>query len=152
MDRALALTEQLVPNRREPAHLLLADGKRPDRVTLVPYSRGRCVIWDACVRHTLAASYVGRTAREVGAAASEAERAKLRKYATFATAYTIVPLAFETLGSLGATTNDFLDDLAARIRLEKGNPRAGQYFLQHLSLSLQRGNALAVLGSMGPVG
>ena len=140
-----------VPNRREPGHLLLADGKRPDGVTLVPYSRGRCVIWDACVRHTLAASYIGRTAKEVGAAASEAERAKLRKYATFANTYTVVPLAFETLGSLGASTNEFLDELASRIRMERGNRRAGEYFLQHLSLSLQRGNALAVLGSMGPL-
>ena len=72
-----------------------------------------------------------------------------RKYASFAQDYNIVPLAFETLGSLGTITEAFLSDLAKRIRLAKGDTRAGKYFLERLSLSLQRGNALAVMGTMG---
>ena len=127
----------------------MANNKRPDGVSLIPYRRGKCIIWDATVRCTLAQSYVGATSRQAGAAANAAERLKRRTYAQFAPQYEIVPLAFETHGSLSESTASFLKDLARRISQETGDQRAGTFFMQRLGLAIQRGNAICVLGSMG---
>jgi len=127
-------------------------GKRRDGVTLIPHRRGKSVLWDATVNCTLAASYVARTSRKAGAAADGAEADKRRKNESFARNYEIIPLAFETLGSLGEDTDAFLKDLACRIRRETGEGRAGVFFLQRLSVALQRGNALCIQATMGQTG
>ena len=41
---------------REPSGLLRTDGKRPDGSTLIPWTRGRCLIWDATCPDTVAPS------------------------------------------------------------------------------------------------
>ena len=100
------------------------------------------------MRCTLATTYLRRTARTVGAAAIEAEAIKRRKYEVFARDYDIVPLAFESHGSVGPSTETFLAGLAKRIRQETGDVRAGAFFMQRLSVALQRGNALCVQATM----
>src|SRR6218665_3363485 len=47
------------PSTRGPAGLFRTDGKRPDGATLVPWSAGNYLAWDATVVHTCAASYIG---------------------------------------------------------------------------------------------
>ncbi len=76
---ARGLTSAEILNRREPAHLTLGNGKRPDGITLVPFARGRCATWDVTVVDTFAASYVARTASKAGAAAEAAEDRKRAK-------------------------------------------------------------------------
>src|SRR6218665_4162234 len=49
-----ALLRAGVPNTREPADLFRTDGKRPDGATLVPWSAGKYLAWDATVVHTCA--------------------------------------------------------------------------------------------------
>ena len=46
----------------EPSGLDRGDGKRPDRITVYPYSRGRCLIWDATCVNTFASSNLIRAA------------------------------------------------------------------------------------------
>ena len=46
-----------VPARLEPSGLTRSDGKRPDGVTLVPWRRGKPLVWDATCPDTLAFSY-----------------------------------------------------------------------------------------------
>ena len=41
-----AMLRAQVPSCKEPAGLSRSDGKRPDGVSLIPWSRGRCVTWD----------------------------------------------------------------------------------------------------------
>jgi hypothetical protein len=135
------------PVRLEPANLLLADGKRPDGVTLIPYSRGQSVMWDATVWTTVCASQLRDTARRQGAAAEAAEAQKRRKYAPFARDYLVTPLAFESHGPLSVSTAEFLGDLSKKISRERGKS-AGTFFLQRLCLAVQRGNALSILGTM----
>jgi len=60
----------------EPNGLTRIDGRRPDGVTLIPWSRGRCLTWDFTIRDTLAASHLDRTSLAAGAAAQ-----RLIKYA-----------------------------------------------------------------------
>src|SRR5579872_5375623 len=44
-----ALTKAGVPSTKEPYGLSRTDGKRPDGLTLIPWSSGKCAIWDVTV-------------------------------------------------------------------------------------------------------
>ena len=137
-----------IPTQSEPAHLSLSDGKRPDGITLIPYSMGKSVVWDGTVHSTLYTSNIQETARTAGAAARKAERQKLNKYAVFQREYHVVPLAFETHGSLGPATERFLKELSKKIVKTTGDNRAGAFFQQRLCLAVQWGNGISLLGSM----
>ena len=41
-----------IPTVKEPTGLTRTDGKRPDGSTLVPWSAGKCVIWDVTIADT----------------------------------------------------------------------------------------------------
>ena len=66
------------PSMLEPSGLDRGDGKRPDGITVYPYSRGRCLIWDATCVNTFASSNLIRAALAAG---SVAEVRKIAKYA-----------------------------------------------------------------------
>ena len=69
-----------VPSRLEPPGLSRSDGKRPDGMTLVPWSLGRLLIWDATCPDTYAVSYRGQATTEAGCVAAHAEERKSGKY------------------------------------------------------------------------
>ena len=102
------------------------------------------VVWNVTVIDTLAASYIAATAQAAGAASKIAENRKKLKYAAFEANYIVVPIALETLGSMAEASEAFLRDVAKRIRRTKGDRRGG-FFLQRISLALQRGNAACIL-------
>ena len=45
-----------IPAVKEPTGLTRTDGKRPDGKTLVPWSAGKCVLWDVTISDTMAPS------------------------------------------------------------------------------------------------
>ena len=96
-----AMLRAQVPSCKEPAGLSRSDGKRPDGVSLIPWSRGRCVTWDVTSPDTLAPSHLPSSATQAGSAAARAEAAKTLKYSALAITHVFVPLAFETLGAWG---------------------------------------------------
>ena len=51
-----SLTRAKIPATREPAGLLRSDGKRPNGLTLIPWCKGRCLVWDVTAADTTAAS------------------------------------------------------------------------------------------------
>ena len=53
-----ALSSANVPSRLEPAGLDQTDGKRPDGITMVPWSNGRLLVWDATCVDTFAPSHL----------------------------------------------------------------------------------------------
>ena len=53
----------------------------------------------------------------------------------------------ETLAVIGPESHAFLQDLAGRDRRATREPLAHQYILQHLSVTVQRGNAIAIRGT-----
>lgn len=83
----------------EPPGLSRSDGKRPDGLTMVPWKRGRCLIWDATCVSTFAPSHINGTTRVAGAAAELAARNKQLKYLDLERSYMFVPVAVETAGS-----------------------------------------------------
>ncbi|HEY0222586.1 MAG TPA: hypothetical protein VGC17_07345, partial [Lactovum miscens] len=90
-----------IPHVLEPPGLSRDDGKRPDGMTLIPWSNGKAIIWDVTVGNTLATSYLTSSSKTVGSVAEAAERRKHNHYMNLKNDYHFTPLAFETLGSMG---------------------------------------------------
>ena len=145
---AQALRTAGYPCMQEPPGLCREDGKRPDGLTLIPFARGRPLVWDATVTDSLTPSLVGRGALIPGSAASRAEAAKIRKYASLERGYHFQPFAFETMGGPGPRTAALISRVGAALERATGDKRAGGYFSQRLSLEIQRANAVCVLGTM----
>ena len=87
------------------------DGKRPGQITVHPYSRGRCLIWDATCVNTFASSNLIRAALAAGSVADAAEVRKIAKYAEFGRRIMFQPVAVEMSGTLGKSTIQFFKDL-----------------------------------------
>lgn len=138
-----ALISANVPCMLEPPGLSRSDGKRPDGLTLVPWQKGKCLLWDATCVSTFAASHISRTTRTAGAAAEMAALKKRDKYAGLSS-YLFVPLAVETTGCWCSEARTFLKEVGNRLR-EKGlDPRSGSFLLQRLSIAIQCDNAASV--------
>ena len=145
-----ALVSAGVPAILEPPGLAREDGKQPDGLTLIPWSRGKSLIWDATCRHTLANSYLDKTSKKAGSAAQLAEEKKVNHYRNLMDRYIFVPLGFESLGSWGPSTKQFVSEVGKKIAdLTKEN-RSTSYLKQRLSIDIQRGNAASILGTVPP--
>ena len=105
-------------------------------------------MWDVTCVATLAPSNVNYSVVESGAAAAEAEREKCRKYRDLDNDYIFMPLGFETLGHWGPSTVQFVNELGRLIAQTTGEPRAVVFLRQRLSIAIQRGNAVAVRGTV----
>ena len=123
--------------------------KRPDGATLVPWKRGRVLVWDATCPDTLAPSHSSLANREAGAVAADAEHRKQQEYAHLDGSLFFVPVAVETLGVFGAEARALFRDIARRITTVTQDPLSHhQYLVQRVAVAVQRGNAAAVLGTM----
>ena len=145
---ARGLRSAEVPNVREPPGCSRADGKKPDGLTLVPWQRGRSLVWDFTCADTLCPSYVRQTAKSPGAAARQAEEKKARKYDFLKDRFIFVPVAIETLGVYGPEARRFVETLGERLKTVTGEPRALMFLRQRISIAIQRGNAAAILGTL----
>src|SRR5688572_2477023 len=139
-----AFTRAKIPAIKEPNGLSRSNGKRPDGVTIIPWYRGRCLAWDVTVPDTFAASYEHLTSLNAGATAEKAARNKECKYAA---THHFVPVAVETAGSWHTESLAFVQELGGRIFAAIGDQRETSHVLQRLSVALQIGNSLSVLGT-----
>ena len=115
-----ALVSAGVPSRLEPSGLSRSDGKRPDGMTMVPWSSGRPLVWDATCSDTMAMSYRGLATQSAGSVAGAAEERKVTKYSHLGSSYQFQPIAVETLGSLGPQSRVFVKELGRRIGFKSG--------------------------------
>ena len=88
----------------KPTGLSHSDGKRPDGLTLVPWSTGKSIIWDVTVVDTLTASYIQTTSKTAGGAVEIAVSRKEDKYAALSINYNLIVIALETLDPLSTKT------------------------------------------------
>ena len=90
------------------------DGKRPDGVTSMPWTNGRCLTWDVTCSDTLAASYLDTAVSGPGVVATEAETRKRHEYSTGDDLmYISQPTTIETLGAFGRSAIDFFLAISA---------------------------------------
>lgn len=143
-----ALNSAEIPSRLEPLSLSRGDDKRPDGMSLTPWSRGKCLAWDFTCPDTLAPSHLNAAVSGPGTVAKESEERKRRKYEDLEHSFCFVPIAIETFGALGDEALFFMQDLGERIRAVSGEPRASEFLFQRLSVAIQRGNAASVLGTL----
>ena len=136
-----------IPSILEPTGVDRGDGKRPDGMTVYPYSRGVSLLWDATCVNTYAESYIPSTAASAGAAARDAEQRKRRKYADLTGRFLFEPVAFETAGACGPSTKSFIKQLGARLISATGDYRETAWLWQRLSIAIMRGNAASVLAT-----
>ncbi|KAI5634065.1 histone deacetylase domain-containing protein [Phthorimaea operculella] len=145
-----ALVSANIPCTLEPPGLCRSDGKRPDGLSLVPWEKGRSLLWDATCVSTYAASHLPRTTREAGSAAEYAAAQKHVKYSELTRNYIFVPFAVETGGPWAKEAKKFARELGRRLRDRGCDPRSGAYLIQHISLAIQRGNAAGIMGTFEP--
>ena len=111
-----ALATATIPSHLEPSGLYRSDGKRPDGASLVPWRRGKFLVWDATYKDIFAPSYVSYAAREAGLVAKQAEEGKRSKYRHLAASTSLsqwpwrslVSLARKLLSSLRSSVTGFI--------------------------------------------
>ena len=120
-----------------------SDGKRPDGATLISWKRGKPLAWNVTVPDTYAASHIGETAENAGAAANKVTRNKIAKYNSLATTHHFIPIATESSGPWNFEASEFMAELGKKITEVTLEPVETKYLFQRLSIALQRENEIA---------
>ena len=97
--------------------------------------------WDVTIPDTFVNSYIGETSTRATAAADSA--AETTKYTDLAKTHHFVPIAIETGSAWNELALKFITELGRRLSGVTQEPRETQFLFQWLSISLQRGNAVA---------
>ena len=105
--------------------------------------------WDFTCVDTLCDTYLLESAREAGKAATIAESKKNNKYKDLETNYLFKPIAVETFGSFGPESLKFVKEIGNLIQESTGEKRSTAYLIQSLSMTIQRGNAASITGTVG---
>ena len=116
---------------------------------MIPWKKGKPLVWDATCPDTLALSYHSQATSSAGAVADLAEGKKADKYSSLGVGYSFTPIAIETFGAMGKKTLSLLKELGHRVRRCTGEVKEKAFLLQRLSVAVQRRNTASVLGSVG---
>ena len=133
-----------IPAVKEPTGLTRTDGKRPDGSTLVQWSAGKSVIWDASIADTMAPFYAAISSVSAGLVAEllQSSARKLAKYSELAISHIFVAIAMESFGPICAEALTFLSELGRRIYVVTGDMRETTFLFQRLSIAIQRFNCI----------
>ena len=134
---------------KEPLGVSRANGKRPDGLTLFPWKNGKCLLWDYTCSDTLAPSYVEGSAKSPGYVAKEGEVRKFKHYENLVSDYIFIPISVETFGTWGESGLKFIKEVGKLIEKKTQEKRSTSFLFQAISIATQRGNALAVSGTIG---
>ena len=142
-----AFVRARIPSTMEPTGLSRSNGKRPDGLTLVPWSAGKSIIWDVTVVDTLAASHIQTTSKTAGGAAEITVARKEEKYSVLLINYDLIVIALEILGPLSNKTYNFLRELGRRLTIATEDLRETSFLSQRISVAVQRFNAIRICDS-----
>jgi len=137
-----------MPAVKEPINLMGDDDKRPDGTTLLPWARGKPMAWDVTVPDTHAESRIGNTATKPGAAAQKTAQNKIDKYSKLASTHIFYPFAIETAGTWHEMAIALTQEIGRRITTITEDTRETTFLFQHLSVALQRGDAVSFHSTM----
>ena len=114
------------------------DGKRPDGVTVIPWSKGKCLTRDVTVTDTFATSHVNDTSSKAEAAADKTFTSKTAKYANLCQSHIFMPITVETSGVWHKQFYDFIMDLGRKILSITNDNRETSFLFQRLFIAIQR--------------
>lgn len=143
-----ALVTCNIPARRERTGCNRSDGKRPDGLTLIPWKRGKPLIWDFTSADTTCQSYVKTTCRNPGGAADLRESAKRTKYQCLEDNFIFYPISIESMGPWGKDGKRLIDQIGKLLKESTGEPKAKSFLIQRMSIANQRGNTASILGTL----
>ena len=143
-----SLKSACISSTSEPTGLLRNDGRHPDGVTMLPWSKGHSLAWDFTCAHRLAASHLSKGGQEGSSVATAKEAIKRQHYNDFPSCYILEPLAVETLGGIGDSSCAFPRTHGQRIQEQTGEKLSSAWLRQRLSIAVQRGNAACILESV----
>ena len=141
-----ALTAIDVPAILEPRGLCRTDDKRPDGMTIIPWAKGRALVWDVTCWDSLAPSYIHWSSTGCGLVADYAATKKCNLYKELSHSHWFQPIAFESLGTFGRDALDFIKELSRRTRRHTNDPLAYLKLCQRISVCIQNSNATSILG------
>ena len=137
LQRALKSAE--VPAVLEPLGCSRPDGKRPDGMSLIPWERGRSLLWDYTCGDTFAPSYLNSSSKHIGYVAERAEREKISDYSNLANHFVFIPVASETSDVFGKLGMDLIKKIGSKIDDATNEKRATSYLIQRISIAIQNG-------------
>ena len=125
--------------------LYKSDVKRPDSVTLIPWSKGKCLTWDVTVPDTFATSHFNDTSSKAAAvaAADTAFTSKIANYANLCQSHIIMPIAVKTSDVWNKQSYNFIVDLSGKISSITNENRETSFFFQRLFIAIQKGNIIS---------
>ena len=92
-------------------------------MTVFPFRGGRCLVWNCTCVDTFAGVHLNRSGMEAGTAANSTEERKRRKCAALAEVHQFEPIAVETMGVYGESTEVILRAIRRRLVEATGEPR-----------------------------
>ena len=98
----------------------------------------------------MASSYLHLTSKEAGGAANQACVKKEKLYEEICKNNNFLAFAVETFGSFSEEAKLFVKRLGPILNTKSGNKRAKSFFVNKISLAIQRGNVAAILGTIPP--
>jgi len=116
---------------------------------MTPWSEGRFLVWDATSVDTFCQSHRQRCAKAAGAAAAHVEGENGEDLFALGSWILLPACCVETAGSVGPDSMFFLKDLGLRIKMATGEPQSFAFLMQRLSVAVQTGNAISVMGTIG---
>ena len=128
----------------EPVGLDRGNGKRPGGMTVFPFSRGRCIIWDCTCVDFYSPSALALTATESGSASRSAEVRKNLKYEGLCDRYILQAITIESSGVFGHDTSSFISRLGHLTSSISSERCKAEFIRQRLSLATVHGNAQSV--------
>lgn len=132
----------------EPPGLFRDDGKRPDGITIIPWQKGQCLVWDVTCADTMAPCHLDGTSRTAGFAANKAEISKHNKYKSIKLSHIFYAFAVETLGPWSGDALRLFNEIGNLLISRTGIPKAKSFLRQRISIAIQKGNAASVLGTV----
>ena len=100
------------------------------------------------VADTVCQSYVKQCSKNPGAAAEIRESLKISHYKDLANDYCFVPIGVESFGSWGSEGYKLVKSIGKKIMEVNGEKSSTFFLFQSISMSIQRGNATCILGTV----
>jgi len=107
--------------------------------------------WDVTVPDTYAKSHIDQTAREACSAANKAAANNTVKYGALSASHIYLPVAVKTAGTWNQSAIELIQEIGRCITVLTEDARETVFLFQHLSIALQRGNAVTFLATYDAV-